>query len=131
MRRHDGLIKILDFGIAKLIEPESPQTPESVRETAGARTFTEAGLILGTVNYMSPEQARGLSVDERTDIWSLGVVLYEMLAQRLPFSGATRMDTMVAILDREPAPLSEVTPVDCSAVPLLGSIVDKRSEEHT
>ena len=57
---------------------------------------------------MSPEQARGLPVDERTDIWSLGVVVYEMLAQRMPFTGATRMDTIVAILQRAPRPLSEV-----------------------
>ena len=102
MRRGDGLVKILDFGIAKLLEPETAD------ETTGLRTQTEMGLVMGTVNYMSPEQARGLPVDERTDIWSLGVVLYEMLTGRLPFSGATRMDTMVAILDREPAPMSEV-----------------------
>ena len=115
MRRHDGLIKVLDFGIAKLLEPESP---EVFNETAGFRTHTEAGLVLGTVNYMSPEQARGLEVDERTDIWSLGVVLYEMLARRLPFNGATRMDTIVAILDREPEPLAQVAPQyrACAAV---------------
>jgi serine/threonine protein kinase len=123
MRRHDGLLKILDFGIAKLLEPA--KTPDHVNDTAGFSTHTEAGLVLGTVNYMSPEQARGLSVDERTDIWSLGVVLYEMLARRLPFSGATRMDTMVAILDREPARLSEVAKEHVRAAPLLQSIVDK------
>ncbi|HKY30798.1 MAG TPA: serine/threonine-protein kinase [Pyrinomonadaceae bacterium] len=106
MRRGDGLVKILDFGIAKLMEPE---TSDRFIETGGLRMQTEAGLVMGTANYMSPEQARGLPVDERTDIWSLGVVLYEMLTQRLPFSGATRMDTMVAILDREPAPLSEIS----------------------
>ena len=122
MRRHDGLIKVLDFGIAKLLEPESP---EFVDGTAGSRTFTEAGLVLGTVNYMSPEQARGLAVDERTDIWSLGVVLYEMLAGRLPFTGATRMDTMVSILEREPAPLAQVAPKHRAALPLLESIVAK------
>jgi len=122
MRRHDGLLKILDFGIAKLLEP---QTPGLLNETAAPLTQTETGLVLGTVNYMSPEQARGLSVDERTDIWSLGVVLYEMLASRLPFSGATRMDTMVAILDRQPAPLSEVAREHSLSVPLLQSIVDK------
>ena len=128
MRRHDGLIKILDFGIAKLIEPESP---EALHETGGARTFTEAGLVLGTVNYMSPEQARGLSVDERTDIWSLGVVLYELVARRLPFSGATRMDTMVAILERQPAPLPQVASKQCLAVPLLDSIVSKCLSKET
>ena len=106
MRRADGLVKILDFGIAKLLEPDAPDYPGKIQ--SGDRTHTEAGLLLGTVNYMSPEQARGLPIDERSDIWSLGVVVYEMLAQQLPFTGATRMDTMVAILDREPPPLSEV-----------------------
>ncbi|HSD44974.1 MAG TPA: serine/threonine-protein kinase, partial [Pyrinomonadaceae bacterium] len=122
MRRHDGLLKILDFGIAKLLEPK---TPDFLHETAAPVTQTETGLVLGTVNYMSPEQARGLAIDERTDIWSLGVVLYEMLSGRLPFSGATRMDTMVAILDRQAAPLSEVAREHHSSAPLLQSIVDK------
>jgi serine/threonine protein kinase len=116
MRRPDGLVKILDFGIAKLSEPDNAGRFE---ETTGFRTLTEAGLVMGTVNYMSPEQARGLAVDERTDIWSLGVVLYEMLTGRLPFSGATRMDTMVAVLERKPAPLGEVRYTS------LHSIVDK------
>ena len=106
MRRADGLVKILDFGIAKLLEPEGPDCPDEAHPDS--RTHTEAGLLLGTVNYMSPEQARGLPIDERTDLWSLGVVVYEMLAQRLPFTGATRMDTMVAILEREPPRLGEV-----------------------
>jgi hypothetical protein len=121
MRRTDGLVKILDFGIAKLLEPEQPD----YRNETQARTHTEAGLVMGTANYMSPEQARGLPVDERTDIWSLGVVLYEMLTQRLPFNGATRMDTMVAILDRDPAPLGDVAADKYSASPQLQQIVDR------
>ena len=119
MRRHDGLLKILDFGIAKLQESA---TPDDLNATGGGLTHTEAGLVLGTVNYMSPEQARGLAVDERTDIWSLGVVLYEMLEKRLPFAGATRMDTMVAILDREPARLPSERSL---AAPVLQTMIDK------
>jgi serine/threonine protein kinase len=115
MRRPDGLVKILDFGIAKLLEPE---TADAASQTTG---FTEAGLLMGTVNYMSPEQARGLPVDERTDIWSLGVVLYEMVTGRLPFRGATRMDTIVAILERDHAPLAEVA----KQHHVLQSIIDK------
>ncbi|MDQ2936144.1 MAG: serine/threonine-protein kinase [Acidobacteriota bacterium] len=102
MRRTDGLVKILDFGIAKLMEQREP---DSKGTRSGVTTYTEAGTLMGTVNYMSPEQARGLPVDERTDIWSLGVVLYEMSAHELPFTGATRMDTIVSILEREPHPL--------------------------
>jgi serine/threonine protein kinase len=94
MRRRDGLVKVLDFGIAKATEP-----PFSNNDST---TQTELGVVLGTVGYMSPEQARGLPVDLRTDLWSLGVVLYEMLAGVHPFNGPTRMDTLAAILEREP-----------------------------
>ncbi len=96
MRRRDGLVKVLDFGIAKSMESSASEE---------IRAHTEAGVVLGTVGYMSPEQARGFKVDERTDIWSLGVVLYEMLSGRGPFRGATRMDTLVCILERDAEPL--------------------------
>lgn len=126
MRRTDGLVKILDFGIAKLIEPE----PEAEHNDGVA--LTEAGLLLGTVNYMSPEQARGLPVDERTDIWSLGVVLYEMLAQRLPFKGATRVDTIVAILEREPVPVfnDQRDAKEVQLAQVVGKCLRKISEER-
>ncbi|HEV7680978.1 MAG TPA: protein kinase, partial [Pyrinomonadaceae bacterium] len=120
MRRADGLVKILDFGIAKLLEPSAPNDETQ----SGVRTHTEAGLLLGTVSYMSPEQARGLPIDERTDVWSLGIVVYEMLARRLPFNGATRMDTIVAILDRDPAPLSEVANQSYNITALLEQTID-------
>ena len=101
MRRPDGLVKVLDFGIAKsTVEAKSflnGQEEDAQR--------TEVGIILGTVGYMSPEQARGLAVDERTDVWSLGVVLYEMMAKRPPFAGPTRMDTLAGILERQPPAL--------------------------
>lgn len=99
MRRDDGLVKILDFGIAKLVEPK--------KGPAAAPMQTEVGMVMGTVEYMSPEQARGLPVDQRSDVWSLGVVLYEVISGRLPFTGPTRMDAMVEILEREPLPLDD------------------------
>jgi serine/threonine protein kinase len=103
MRREDQLVKILDFGIAKLTE--QPTREASSEALTALRTQTEMGVVMGTVGYMSPEQARGLVCDERTDVWSLGVVLYEMLTGRTPFAGATRLDTLVSILEREPAPI--------------------------
>lgn len=109
MRRADGLVKILDFGIAKLIDHET--APDRRDTWSDARIKTEIGVVMGTVNYMSPEQARAVDVDQRTDIWSLGVLLFEMLANRLPFNGATRMDTLVSILEREPGPLTLDTDV--------------------
>jgi len=122
MRRDDGLVKILDFGIAKLVEP----TPtNSAGDQAASKTHTEIGVVMGTAGYMSPEQARALPVDERSDLWSLGVVLYEMLAERPPFEGATRMDTMVRILEREPAPLSSVPTRLYPNSALFQQVIDK------
>ena len=99
MRRADGSIKILDFGIAKLLEPWEETT------ASFAQNQTQTGALMGTIGYVSPEQVRGLPVDERTDIWSCGVVLHEMLTGQRPFSGITNADTIVAILERAPAPL--------------------------
>jgi serine/threonine protein kinase len=104
MVRPDGYVKVLDFGIAKLTQrpDESPDTDEITRTLSQTRD----GAIVGTVPYMSPEQARGAAVDARSDIWSLGCLLYEMLAGRSPFAGPTTSDVLVGILDKEPAPLT-------------------------
>ena len=103
MVRRDGYVKVLDFGLAKLTEPSLPaiDTPAS---TAAGRS-TEAGVVMGTPRYMSPEQARGEKVDARTDIFSLGMVLYEMVAGRAPFAGATAGEIIAAILKDEPRAL--------------------------
>ncbi|MFL6215546.1 MAG: protein kinase domain-containing protein [Blastocatellia bacterium] len=106
MLRHDGYVKVLDFGLAKFIE--HPTLEESLPTQAA--TQTEPGLAMGTTPYMSPEQTRGLKVDARTDIWSLGVVLYEMITGHLPFTGETRTDIMAAILKSEPTPLATYAP---------------------
>ena len=103
MLRADGYVKVLDFGIAKLAEPEAPLTME---EQAVAGLFhTHLGAIVGTIRYMSPEQALGRSVDQRTDIWGAGAVLYEMVTGRAPFSGELPPEVVKSILETEPAPL--------------------------
>lgn len=102
MMRPDGLVKVLDFGIAKYVETSG------VRGSKAALHKTATGAIIGTAAYMSPEQARGSSVDARTDVWSLGVILYEMVARKLPFDGATPSDRMAAVLTREPPPISKL-----------------------
>jgi eukaryotic-like serine/threonine-protein kinase len=105
MLRHDGYVKVLDFGIAKLTERHTGANTPTEAPTK-LRVETAQGVIIGTVAYMSPEQARGLAVDERTDIWSLGVLLYEMVAGRRPFEGKTPQDTITSILERVPPPIS-------------------------
>jgi len=92
-----GLVKVLDFGLAKAVAAE-PVTPDVTL----AGTGTRDGVVLGTAAYMSPEQARGLAVDKRTDIWAFGCVLYEMLTGRRAFAGAGITDTLASVLEREP-----------------------------
>src|SRR5215475_13187005 len=106
MLRPDGFIKILDFGLAKLLAPLQAQSGFDVEKPTLELGKTAAGMILGTVAYMSPEQARGLEVDARSDIWSLGVVLYETLTGQAPFKGETFTDVIVSIIERDPPPLS-------------------------
>ncbi len=104
MLRHDGIVKVLDFGLAKLTRER--ETPDSNSfATTQNLINTAIGVVLGTAQYMSPEQARGFDVDSRTDIWSLGCVLYEMISGRQPFAAPTTVDVMSGILHREPESL--------------------------
>ena len=103
MIRPDGYVKVLDFGIAKTTQADLLSNTTS--HAWALSTRTERGVALGTVRYMSPEQARGESVDARSDIWSLGVVLYEMLTARAPFDGASPTEVETALLHRAPPPL--------------------------
>ena len=158
MLHEDGYVKLLDFGLAKLSEPlwftrEVPQdlavTQGEEVETPFADPFatqfnapkkaqgegpgeTTPGLILGTLRYMSPEQARGQKVDARTDLFSLGIVLYEMLAGCPPFDGPTTGDVMVALLDRQPKPLKRYAPeinADVEAL-LVKTLAKERHERY-
>ena len=112
MLRPDGIVKVLDFGLAKLTEKshQSSLTPADSQIDTMVRAHTRPGTVLGTIDYMSPEQARGQVLDQRTDVFSFGVVLYEMAAGRIPFSGATSADALVSILDKEPPPLTDYAP---------------------
>ena len=107
MLRPDGYLKVLDFGLARINKPAQHDADDST-----TRRFLEThpGVVMGTLSYMSPEQARGERVDGRADLWSLGVVLYELLTGARPFNAATLPDMMVALLEREPAPLTQFLP---------------------
>jgi Tol biopolymer transport system component len=106
MIRRDGYVKVLDFGLVKLTELKGDDASRHPQ----ASLSTKSGTVLGTVNYMSPEQALGQEVDQRTDIFSLGVVLYEMVSGQLPFKGATIASTFDAILNKQPAAISSSNP---------------------
>jgi len=108
MVRRDGYVKVLDFGLAKLSEYKNLASDP---EAATLQVIqTDPGKVMGTASYMSPEQTRGLQLDERTDIWSLGVILYELIAGRPPFEGLTTSDVVASILRTDPVPLQRFSP---------------------
>lgn len=121
MVRPDSLVKVLDFGLAKLTEPRAEASPLS----------TDSGMVMGTISYMSPEQARGQKVDHRTDIFSLGVMLYEMITGRRPFDGTTTSDVIVALLSAEPPALKEIVPnAPAGLEQITGKCLAKDSEDR-
>ncbi|MCA1623632.1 MAG: protein kinase [Acidobacteria bacterium] len=105
MVRPDGYVKVLDFGLAKLLEQEN-KSFIGFEDSTAMQNQTAKGVIQGTVNYMSPEQAKGERVDERTDIFSLGAVIYEMIAGKTPFAGDSMSETFANLINAEPQPLS-------------------------
>jgi eukaryotic-like serine/threonine-protein kinase len=112
MLRPDGYVKVLDFGLAKLTEKSGPHEVRASDPDAITKSIinTDPGIVMGTVSYMSPEQARGARLDARTDTFSLGVVLYEMISGRKPFEAGTISDVLALILYKEPLPLARFSP---------------------
>jgi len=127
MLRPDGYVKVVDFGLAKLAE----LVPLPASEVQTQRLKTAAGVIIGTVNYMSPEQARGVEVDGRTDIFSLGAVIYEMVARQRPFEGETNTDVLAAILKTELPSLTYWVPeAPAELVRIVSKALRKDREER-
>jgi serine/threonine protein kinase len=129
---HDGRVKILDFGLAKLLEERHDPAPgEESKLATISDEMTQAGRVLGTASYMSPEQARGLPVDARSDLFSFGIVLYEMVTGRPPFRGSTSMDTLTAILREHPVPAVQLNPeVPAELERILSKCLEKEPGER-
>jgi len=128
MLREDGIVKVLDFGLAKLTQRHS-----SINDTEAptlANLTTDPGAMMGTVNYMSPEQVRGLDVDERTDIFSLGVLTYELITGERPFEGDTTSDVIVSLLTKEPASIASGTEVPADLERMVGKCLEKSPENR-
>lgn len=127
MVRPDGLIKIVDFGLARSTEPES----RALLEIASFPHTAKSLGVLGTIKYMSPEQAQGHAVDARSDIWSFGVVLYELLVGRVPFEGETAHDTLLAIVKEQPRSLTSRLPsVPAELQQIVSKMLEKQSADR-
>jgi serine/threonine protein kinase len=128
IRRRDRVVKVLDFGLAKLTEKKTLTNAEE--SEAATAVKTAPGTIMGTVNYMSPEQAQAGDVDDRTDIWSTGVMIYEMVSGTMPFSGATSSHTIVHILEKHPPPLSQVAEIPAELDRIVMKAIAKNRDER-
>ena len=128
LRRRDQIVKVLDFGLAKLAA--RPAAAVDAEAPTKALVKTGAGVVMGTVQYMSPEQARGAEVDARTDIWSLGVVLYEMVTCRAPFEGETPSHVIVSLMESEPPPLTRSAQVPAELERIVTKALRKKREER-
>jgi len=138
MLRSDGYVKVLDFGLAKFVERRilglSNSDPDAVTQGESPvpqNVNTNPGTVMGTVSYMSPEQASGLHVDARSDIFSLGVLLYEMLTGHMPFEGATPTEIVVAIIQKRPRPMARFAPdVPLEMERIVNKALSKNTEER-
>ena len=136
MIRPNGLVKILDFGIAKLVEVQTKEDADLMQSPQDKWQFADInpqstipGLIIGTTNYMSPEQAKGREIDSRTDIFSFGIVLFEMLTGKLPFKGETALEMIGSILNKEPKPLDGYE-VPFELKEIIGKCLRKNTDER-
>jgi serine/threonine protein kinase len=125
LRRRDRVVKVLDFGLAKVTENSKHSGDEAATEFR-----TAPGVIMGTINYMSPEQAQARDVDERTDIWSTGVLIYEMLTGKMPFSGTTTSHTIVQILEKDPVSPAKLAQVPSELERIVLKAIAKRPDER-
>jgi eukaryotic-like serine/threonine-protein kinase len=128
MLRRDGYAKVVDFGLAKLTEAVESSSDTSIPTLL--KLDTDTGVVMGTTAYMSPEQARGLTLDARSDIWSLGVVLYELVSGVMPFKGETPSDLIVAILERDPSPIASTSVVPSELDWIIRKALRKDREER-
>ena len=132
MLRPDGYVKILDFGLAKAISDNRPGSRQPAADLEAAtlvRMDTEPGAMIGTVYYMAPEQARGQDVDARADIFSVGVIIYEMLAGCRPFGGETNLDSLISTLEKEPPSLASCAPAAPAEIERIVSKALRKNRE--